>query len=439
MQPLEYLFGLEFHGHKLGLDNIRALTDALGRPQDACPSVVVAGTNGKGSVCAMASAALAAAGYRTGCYTSPHLVRIEERFRIDGVMVAPSELEDVVTRLRALADRLLADGRLRAAPTFFEAATAAAFELFRQRGVDVAVLEVGMGGRLDATSVASPRAGAITNIALDHQQYLGATLEEIAAEKAGIVKPGMRLVSGERNAGPRGVIAAACAARGAVLVQADEGVTLSAGMDGGVTRMTLRTPAGAYGPLQLGLRGRHQVRNALVAVRLLEALSDAGVAVPAAAIERGLREARWPGRLDWRRLADGRRVLLDAAHNEAGAAALAAYLREAVPDGRQPLVFGAVRDKDHAGMLRHLLPSAAPIVLTAPPTPRAADPDLLLAAVRAIDPGARVVVERDPAAAMDAAWAVARDITVAGSIFLLGAVVPVLDARGAIADGVPAQ
>ena len=431
MHPLEYLFGLEFHGHKLGLDNIRVMTGAMGRPQDACPSVVVAGTNGKGSVCAMAAAALSAAGYRTGCYTSPHLVHVEERFTIDGVMVAPAELGQVVEHLRALADRLLADGRLRASPTFFEVATAAAFELFRRRGVEVAVLEVGMGGRLDATSVASPLAGAITNIALDHQQYLGETLGEIAREKAGIVKPGMRLVCGEREAGPLAVIAEACAGRGAALVKADDGAVLSASMVGGATSMALRTPAGAYGPLTLGLRGRHQVRNALVAVRLLEALSDAGVAVPAAAIERGLREARWPGRLDWRRLPDGRRVLLDAAHNEAGAATLADYLGEAVPGGRQPLVFGAVRDKDHAGMLRHLLPRATLVVVTVPPTPRAADPEALKAAALAVDPGARVVVERDPAAAIDAAWAAGPDITVAGSIFLLGAVLPGLEARGA--------
>ena len=431
MQPLEYLFGLEFHGHKLGLDNIRALTDALGRPQDACPSVVVAGTNGKGSVCALASAALIAAGFRTGCYTSPHLVHIEERFTIDGVMVAPAELEHVVDDLRVLAGRLLAGGLLGATPTFFEVATAAAFEVFRRRGVEVAVLEVGMGGRLDATSVASPLAGAITNVALDHQQYLGETLDEIAFEKAGIVKPGMRLVCGERRAGPLAVIAAACAERGASLIRADEGVRLSADVAGGMTSMTLDTPAGTYGPLTLGLSGRHQVQNALVAVRLLEALSETGVAVPAAAIERGLRDATWPGRLDWRRLAEGRRVLLDAAHNEAGAATLAEYLREAVPEGRQPLVFGAVRDKDHAGMLRHLLPCADPVVLTAPPTPRAADPGALMAAILAIDPAARVSVERDPAAAMDAAWAAAPDITVAGSIFLLGAVLPVLDARGA--------
>jgi dihydrofolate synthase/folylpolyglutamate synthase len=430
MRPLEYLFGLEFHGHKLGLENIQAVTEALGRPQDAYPSVVVAGTNGKGSVCAMVSAALIAAGYRTGCYTSPHLVRIEERFTIDGVPVGAAELEEVVEHLRVLAGQLRQAGRLQATPTFFEVATAAAFELFRRRGVGVAVVEVGMGGRLDATSVATPLAGAITNIALDHQQYLGETLAEIAFEKAGIVKPGMRLVCGERGAIPRGVIVDACAARGAAFVGASEGVSLSAAMTGGVTSMTLRTPAGAYGPLTLGLRGRHQVQNALVAVRLLEALSEAGVTVPAPAIERGLGEATWPGRLDWRRLTGGRRVLLDAAHNEAGAATLAEYLREAVPGGRQPLVFGAVRDKDHAGMLRHLLPCSTVLVITVPPTPRAADAELLRASALAIDPGAHVVVERDPLAAMDAAWASAPDITVAGSIFLLGAVLPVLESRG---------
>ncbi|MBP1604433.1 MAG: fgs, partial [Acidobacteria bacterium] len=319
--------------------------------------------------------------------------------------------------------------RLQATPTFFEVATAAAFELFRRRGVEVAVLEVGMGGRLDATSVASPLAGAITNIALDHQQYLGETLAEIAFEKAGIIKPGMRLVCGERAAEPRGVIAEACARRGAAFVDASDGVSLTAATAAGMTSLTLRTPAGAYGPVTLGLRGRHQAQNALVAVRLLEALSDAGVAVPAAAIERGLRDANWPGRLDWRGLADGRRVLLDAAHNEAGAATLADYVREAVPGGRQPLVFGAVRDKDHAGMLRHLLPCSTLVVVTIPPTPRAADPDALRAVALAIDPGARVVVERNPPAAMDAAWASAPAITVAGSIFLLGAVLPVLESR----------
>jgi dihydrofolate synthase / folylpolyglutamate synthase len=431
MQPLEYLFGLEFHGHKLGLDNIRVITGALGDPQDASPSIVVAGTNGKGSVCAMAATALAAAGYRTGCYTSPHLVQVEERFAVNGAPVAAAELEQVVDDLRVLIENLLKGGHLRAMPTFFEVATAAAFELFRRRRVEIAVLEVGMGGRLDATSVASPLAGAITNIALDHQQYLGDTLDEIAFEKAGIIKPGMRLVCGEEAAGPFGVIAAACAGRGAVLVPASEGVALSAGMTAGQASVTIRTSSGAYGPVALGLAGRHQVRNALVAVRLLECLSEAGVPVPPAAVERGLRDARWPGRLEWRRLGDGRRVLLDAAHNAAGAATLADYLGETVPEG-QPLVFGAVRDKDYAGMLRLLLPHAAPLIVTMAPTPRAADAGALKAAALAVDPDARVMVERDPAAALDRAWSCAPAVTVAGSIFLLGAVILELDARGAV-------
>ncbi len=431
MHPLEYLFGLEFHGHKLGLDNIRVITEALGRPQDACPSVVVAGTNGKGSVCAMVSAALRAAGYRTGCYTSPHLVRVEERFAIDGAPVAAAELEAVVEDLRALCGRLQADGSLQATPTFFEVATAAAFEIFRRRRVEVAVLEVGMGGRLDATSVATPLAGAITNIALDHQQYLGDTLEAIAREKAGIAKPGMRIVCGERAAGPRRVIEAVCAGRGARVVDAAAGAAVDASTADGTTMVTIRTPAGAYGPLTPGLAGRHQWQNALVAVRLLEELAAAGLGVPARAIACGVRDARWPGRLDWRRLPGGRRVLLDAAHNEAGAAALAAYLREAVAGGCQPLVFGAMRDKDRGAMLRHLLPCASRVVLTAPPTPRAADPDAIRAEVLAIDPGADAMVVRDPGAALDAAWSAGPSITVAGSIFLLGAVLPVLESRGA--------
>jgi dihydrofolate synthase/folylpolyglutamate synthase len=431
MNPLEYLFGLEFHGHKFGLENIRAITDALGRPQGASPSVTIAGTNGKGSVSAMTAAALTAAGYRTGCYTSPHLVHVEERFAVDGAAVPASDLQEVVGELRELVDRLQADGRLRASPTFFEVATAAAFELFRRRRVDVMVLEVGLGGRLDATTVASPAAGAITNIQFDHQQYLGQTLAEIAFEKAGIVKPGMRLVCGERAPEPFGVIAAACADRGATLIPAWDGVSMTATMAAGQVFLDLRTPARSYGPLALALRGRHQVENAVVAVRLLEALDAAGLKVPAAAIEHGLRHARWPGRLEVLRMPDGRTALVDAAHNGAGAAALAAYLEEAVPGG-QPLVFAAMRDKDHQTMFRHLLPHATHLVLTAPPTLRAAPPEELKAVALAVSPGAKVTVEPDPARALSTAWSFAQDITVAGSIFLLGAVLPLLapDTRG---------
>lgn len=427
MNPLEYLFGLEYHGHKFGLDNIRLITDALGRPQDAWPSAIVAGTNGKGSVCAMAAAALTAAGHRTGCYTSPHLVDLRERYAIDGAWVDADELAGVIDALRGVIDHLTAEGRLRAAPTFFEVATATAFEIFRRRRVDVAVLEVGLGGRLDATSIAPSRVGAITTIDLDHQQYLGDTLAAIAAEKAGIVRPGMTLICGERRPDAFAVIAGACRKRGAALVPAWEGVACAATTAAGVITIEVTTPVRRYAPVALALRGAHQVSNAVVAVRLLEALDASGVRVPAAAIESGLRGARWPGRLELITLDGGRTALLDAAHNPAGAKTLAAYLREAYPGG-VPIVFGAVRDKDHAGMLRALLPCASHLVLTAPPTPRAAAPEALLAVAAAVRPGLEIRCVTDPAEAMAHAWTHGPGIVVAGSIFLIGAVRPSLRA-----------
>jgi dihydrofolate synthase/folylpolyglutamate synthase len=427
MNPLEYLFGLEFHGHKLGLENIRLITDALGRPQDACRSVSIAGTNGKGSVSAMAACALTAAGYRTGCYTSPHLVHLRERYAIDGEAVPAADLEQVVGELRALIDRLRSEGRLHATPTFFEVATAAAFELFRRRRVDVAVLEVGLGGRLDATTVATPVAGAITNVDLDHQQYLGGTLARIAFEKAGIIKPGMPLVCGEDKPEAFEVIAAACRERQATLIPARDGVSVATAFAAGRATIVLRTPAREYGPVTLSLRGRHQVDNALVAVRLLEALGRAGTPVPASAIEHGLRHASWPGRLDLVRLAGGRTVLLDAAHNPAGARTLAAYLGEVSPAGL-PIVFGAVCDKDHAGMLGCLLPHATHLVVTSPPTPRAAGVDELSRLASRMRPHVRVLVEADPLRALDLAWTFGPDVCVAGSIFLIGAILPALPA-----------
>jgi dihydrofolate synthase / folylpolyglutamate synthase len=427
MNPLEYLFGLEYHGHKFGLDNIRVLTDALGRPQDAWASAIVAGTNGKGSVCAMTAAALTAAGHRTGCYTSPHLSDLRERYAIDGAWVETAELSGVIDELHRAADRLTAAGALRATPTFFEVATAVAFEIFRRRRVDVAVLEVGLGGRLDATSIAPSMAGAITNIDLDHQQYLGDTLAAIAAEKAGIVKPGMTLICGERRPEPFDAIAAACRDRGAALVPAFDGVRVDEVATAGMTTVTLVTPVRRYGPVPLALRGRHQVSNAVVAVRLLEALDAAGVRVGGAAIEAGLRGARWPGRLELLRFADGRTVLLDAAHNPAGAATLAAHLRDTHGEG-VPMVFGAVRDKDHAGMLDALLPCVTHLVLTAAPTPRAADPGFLRAIAARLRPDLSIECVADPQTAIERAWARGPDIVVAGSIFLIGALRPGLAA-----------
>jgi dihydrofolate synthase / folylpolyglutamate synthase len=431
MNPLEYLFGLEFHGHKLGLDNIRAITDALGRPQDAYPSVIVAGTNGKGSVCAMLAAALTAAGHQTGCYTSPHLVNLTERYLVNGTPVPQDALAVVIEDLRRLADDLLRSGGLRAVPTFFEIATAAAFELFRRRRVAVAVLEVGLGGRLDATNVASPLVGVITNIDLEHQQYLGDTIAAIASEKAGIIKPGMHVVAGERKTEAREVIARVCREREATHVEAWSGVEPHASFIEGRVGMTLCTPVREYPACVLSLRGRHQLENAIVAVRALEALDAAGVTVPGNAVVRGLEGATWPGRLDLIELGDGRRVLLDAAHNPSGARTLAAYLGDAYPDGL-PLVLGAVRDKDLRGILEVLMPHATRVVVTEPPTPRATPASVFAALVRemATETGLAVAQEPDPARALDLAFAGGSTVCVAGSIFLVGAVMAFVSPAG---------
>lgn len=224
MDPLTYLYSLEKLGIKFGLDNIRAICDGLDRPQSSWPSVIIAGTNGKGSVAAMVETGLRAAGLHTGLYTSPHLVRLEERFAIDGEPVGASELSAAAATVQAVVRRLREDGRLATEPTFFEVTTAIGFELFRRAGVGFTVLEVGLGGRFDATNVAEPVAGAITTIDFDHELFLGHTIAAIAGEKAGVVKPGMRVVVGETKAEAVSVIERACLDRGAVMVRAGEGV-----------------------------------------------------------------------------------------------------------------------------------------------------------------------------------------------------------------------
>ncbi len=421
MDPLEYLFGLERFGIKFGLDNIRTIVEDLGRPDRAFQSVHVAGTNGKGSVTAMVDAALRAAGHRSGRYTSPHLVDLTERFVIDGRPVARETLVGVVADLRDRIDRLVASGRLPGLPTFFEVTTAAALELFRRGGVDVAVLETGLGGRLDATNVITPALTAITSIDFDHQRYLGDTLAAIAVEKGGIVKPGVPVIVGPMSFEAFAAIAAVADQRGAPLVSALEGVTLERIEQprGAPTLVRLRTPDRDYGRVTLALRGTHQIANAVVAVRLLEGLGERGLVVPPPAILDGLSRVSWPGRLEYRQLPDGREVILDAAHNPAGAASLAAYLAEVWTD-KPPLVFAVMADKDVHQMFAALLPAVSALVVTRSSTARSADPEALAAAARAAAPGLPIVVRPARRDALSAAWARSRRIVVAGSIFLLG-------------------
>ena len=402
--PLAWLFALEQFGIKFGLHNISTIVARLGHPERAFRSIHIAGTNGKGSVTAMIDAALRAAGHRSARYTSPHLVDLAERFVIDGRPVSHDGLAAAVAGVRVAIDSLRAEGRLDVQPTFFEVTTASAFEIFRRAAVDVAVLEVGLGGRLDATNVVSPPqllATAITSIDFDHQLYLGTTLREIALEKAGIIKPGVPVVVGPMAPEAAAAIDELAARRGAPVIRAAPG-----DCDG----------------MTIGLAGAHQRANAAVARRLLEQIDARGMSLPAAAIAEGLARPHWPGRLDVHRLADGRELLLDAAHNPAGAAALASYLiAEGGPP--RPLVFAAMKDKDVAGMFAALLPAVGSLVITRASNARAAAPAWLAEQARAAAPALPIAIVPALGDALDTAWRSSPRIVVAGSIFLLGDVV----------------
>ena len=425
MTALEFLFSLERLGMKFGLENMRTICAALDHPERSFKSVIVAGTNGKGSVTAMTSAALHAAGHRTARYTSPHLERIEERFVIGEREVATADLEDAAAAVQATVERLVAGGGLESLPTILELATAIAFELFRRQSVDIAVVEVGLGGRLDATNVLMPMAAVITSIDFDHQDLLGETLESIAREKAGVIKPGIPVVVGPVAPGAHAVIEAVCRERGARLVNVASQVRVSADTPApsGATTLTIEGEGYRLDRVELALRGRHQIANAAVAFCLMTELASLGVRLDPWSMRAGLAEARWPGRLEritWR----GAEVLLDAAHNPAGAQALADYLRETGWTG-VTLVLGVMRDKDVAAMLSAVLPCCGVLVCTTPPSPRALSAEALAALASSLCAGLpaapdRIVAIADPAEAMAHACQDAKRVVAAGSIFLIG-------------------
>jgi dihydrofolate synthase/folylpolyglutamate synthase len=416
---LDWLFSLSQFGIKFGLDNIHAIVDALGHPERQYRSIHVAGTNGKGSVTALVELALRVSGFRTGRYTSPHLLDLSERFAINGAPVGRDLLIEAVTTVRKTVENLRARGTLDVHPTFFEVTTAAGFEIFRRSDVDVAVFEVGLGGRLDATNVLTPVTCAITSIAFDHEQYLGRTLAAIAAEKAGIIKPHIPVVVGKVGDEAAASIRAAAERAAAPLVWADAEVHVGPIVEStdGSQQFTLRTPHRDYGDVRLALAGRHQVDNAIVAVRLLETIEGAALEVAPEAIRAALAAVTWPGRLERIELPDGREALLDAAHNGAGARALGGYL--ASLGQKRPLVFAAMRDKDVATMLSALAPHVSKIVVTQASNPRAGEPSTLAAIASTVAPDLPVEITTSPAEALSHAWSTSPRIVVAGSIFLL--------------------
>jgi len=428
--------------HKFDLAHMRVLLAALENPERRFPSVLIAGTNGKGSTAATLAAILQASGLRTGLYTSPHLLRINERIQINGEDIANDKfalLHDMVERT---AERLVEDGELPWHPSFFEMLTAMAFEHFATSKIDVAVLEVGMGGRLDATNVVEPRVSVITDIALDHQKYLGDTIAEIAREKAGIIRPGGVVVTLPQIPAANDVIGNAVLDLDARAVSAVPYVppvspaspnyfeskpltTEGAEVAQRSTRAFSRYPLQVMGKqilVETPLIGRHQLRNIALAISAAEELSKQGFAITSDSIERGIRQTRWPGRFQViPGTADAPEFVLDVAHNPAGAWALRSALSSYYEDRRIIFVFGAMRDKAIAEIAEILFSLAESVIAASAENPRSATPEEVRDA--ASHTGSEIVAAPNVESALARARTLARAdgiIVVTGSIYLVG-------------------
>jgi dihydrofolate synthase/folylpolyglutamate synthase len=422
-EALQYLLGL---GHetlaiKLGLANTERLLEALGNPQTSFPSVQIAGTNGKGSTAVMLEAMLRAAGLKIGLYTSPHLLSITERVRINNREVSREDFARLTAHVRQSAEQLLSAGTLSTLPTFFEHLTAIALVAFKEARIQLGILETGLGGRLDATTTALAETVGITPIALDHQEYLGATLSEIAAEKAAIIRPGVVAVVAPQEREALDVIMARCSDCGVTPRLSECQVEVTGADDAGRLRATFKTDEDCYEHVRLGLRGRHQLTNASLAIALAETLRGRGFAVPREAIIEGLESARHAGRLELKR-AGANLLLFDGAHNAAGALSLREFLDEFV---KAPitLVFGAMRDKDLTEIAATLFPVARQLILTQMANPRSATTEAL---ARLVPPGldsSRITLAPSVKEALSMARAQTAAtglICVTGSLYLIG-------------------
>ena len=396
---VQYLLGL---GHetltmKLGLRNTELLLNALDNPERAFPAVQIAGTNGKGSTAAMIDSICRVAGMKCGLYTSPHLVSITERIRVAGREIPPEEFAACATTVREVSEQLLRDKQIEALPTFFEQLTAIALLAFRNAGIELAILETGLGGRLDSTTAANARIVAITQIAMDHEEYLGHTIESIASEKAAVIRRGVEAVIGKQQPEAMAVLLQRCKDVGVTPILAEER---------------------REGNVRIGLRGRHQIDNAAVAICVAELLH-----IPHSAIVSGLENVQHPGRLEM--IAHKPAFLLDGAHNPAGSRSLREYLEELVPHPLT-LVFGAMRDKQLDQIGEILFPLADVLVLTPVKNPRSASIEMLRPVA---DRFALGVVVETSSSAEALQVAIARTppdglICIAGSLYLIGEMRP---------------
>ena len=401
-----YSLGNEIRTAKLGLDRVSAMVEELGNPHHGAKIVHVAGTNGKGSTCALIASALTAAGYRTGLFTSPHLIEPTERILIDGVQVTAEEFAGAFDVVHQAAERLIGRGALDLHPTYFETVTAMAFILMREKKAEWWVLEVGLGGRLDATNVVLPRLSVITPVDFDHEAYLGGSLESIAGEKAGILKAGVPAVIAPQRSEVMPVIESRAVELRVPLTRASEWRIEQLELD----RRASRFRAKVY-EIHCPLAGEHQVMNALTAAVALDCLG-----VPRATIENGIRQTRWPGRLEL--LRERPDLILDGAHNPAGARALAAYIERFYQGRRIWLIYGTMRDKAVGEVAGSLLPLASEVILTAPDQGRAARPEALR---EYLDyPKARVAQTLPEALEMTRGAAPEDAIFITGSLYLVG-------------------
>jgi dihydrofolate synthase/folylpolyglutamate synthase len=438
--------------HKFDLSHMRVLLSALGHPEKRVPTVLIAGTNGKGSTAATLSSILQASSLKTGLYTSPHLVRINERIRLDGQPIADDDfamIHDVVGRT---AERLVSEGDLPWHPSFFEMLTAMAFEYFARHRPDLVVLEVGMGGRLDATNVVDPRLSIITDIALDHQKYLGETVAEIAREKAGIIRPGGVVVTLPQLPEANDVIGSTILNAGARAVNAVPYVPpLSPGSDDFLALETpdrsglrLRYPMQVLDQqilVESPLVGRHQLRNLALAIAAAVELHHQGTTlITPASIAQGIRKTRWPGRFQTVPAAgDNPEYVFDVAHNPAGAWALRSTLSAAYPDAASTstprpvtMVFGVMRDKAMQEITEILFPIASHIIVTHANNPRAATPNEIRQAAARVTSGTDIEDAADVPLALHRAREIAGKsglVVVTGSIYIVGEAMRKLSVR----------
>ncbi len=421
-----YSLGNEVETMKLGLENITALLAALDDPQTKYKKVQVAGTNGKGSVCAFLDSICGEAGIRRGLYTSPHLIAITERIRIDGVDVSEVEFARLSSRVRETSESLVAEAKLERVPTYFEQVTAMALLAFAEAKVELAILETGLGGRYDAVTAANAEIAAITRIDLDHQEYLGNTIEEIAAEKAAIIRQGSSVVIGAQDPRALSVILERCKKLGIFPHSANKQFIFQldvSSVSDSVGEFDTGPPSDLG--VQLGLNGRHQVENAHTALMVASTLAiDFGFDISEDQIKAGLKHAQHPGRLE--RIG---RFLLDGAHNPSGAKALRAYLDEFVSEPIT-LVFGAMRDKSVGGIAEVLWRRAERIILTTPANSRAMTGEELASFAPAGIGAERLIKSDNVAEAIEKAREVTPPdglIVVTGSLYLVGEVKKLLN------------